>query len=109
MKFTDMISSKNADYETLAICEEAVMVKPAETLCKAAAVAEARSLPFAISNGSSSHSASRLSGREAAIAAYKHRDIAELLTVQPKGKDAKPYQIRKFLDMMEQFGLELDG
>jgi predicted RNA binding protein YcfA (HicA-like mRNA interferase family) len=40
--------------------------------------------------------------------AYKHPDVPELLTVQPKGKDAKPYQIRKFLDMMEQFGLELD-
>ena len=40
--------------------------------------------------------------------AYKHRDVSELLTVQPKGKDAKPYQIRKFLDMIEQFGLELD-
>lgn len=40
--------------------------------------------------------------------AYKHRDVPELLTVQPKGKDAKPYQIRKFLDMREQFELELD-
>jgi len=40
--------------------------------------------------------------------AYKHRDAPELLTVQPKGKDAKPYQIRKLLDMIEQFELELD-
>ena len=40
--------------------------------------------------------------------AYKDRNVPELLTVRPKGKDAKPYQIRKFLDMMEQFGLELD-
>jgi predicted RNA binding protein YcfA (HicA-like mRNA interferase family) len=40
--------------------------------------------------------------------AYKHRAVPELLIVQPKGKDAKPYQIRKFLDMTEQFGLELD-
>lgn len=40
--------------------------------------------------------------------AYKHVDVPELLTVQPKGTDAKPYQIRKFLDMIRQFGLELD-
>lgn len=40
--------------------------------------------------------------------AYKNPNVPDLLTVQRKGKDAKPYQIRKFLDMTEQFGLELD-
>lgn len=40
--------------------------------------------------------------------AYKHPGVPELLTIQPHGKDARPYQIRKFLDMIEQFQLELD-
>ncbi len=40
--------------------------------------------------------------------AYKRAGVPELLTIQPKGGDARPYQVRKFLDMIEQFQLELD-
>lgn len=40
--------------------------------------------------------------------AYKRADVPELLTIQPKGNDAQPYQVRKFLYMIEQFQLELD-
>ena len=40
--------------------------------------------------------------------AYKHPHVPDVLTIQPKGGDAPPYQVRKFLDMIEQFRLELD-
>lgn len=40
--------------------------------------------------------------------AYKHPAVPELLTVQPSGKDARPYQVRRFLDMKAEFGLEMD-
>lgn len=40
--------------------------------------------------------------------AYKHPSVPELLTIQSHGNDARPYQVRKFLDMMRQFQLELD-
>lgn len=40
--------------------------------------------------------------------AYKRPGVPELLTIQPKGHDARPYQVRKFLDIIEQFQLELD-
>jgi predicted RNA binding protein YcfA (HicA-like mRNA interferase family) len=33
--------------------------------------------------------------------AYKHPHVPELLTVQPQGKDARPYQVRKFIDNNE--------
>ncbi|HEX8193221.1 MAG TPA: type II toxin-antitoxin system HicA family toxin [Allosphingosinicella sp.] len=40
--------------------------------------------------------------------AYKHADVPELLTIQPNGKHAQPYQVRKFLSMVAEFGLEMD-
>lgn len=39
---------------------------------------------------------------------YRHPRIAEVLTVQPDGKDAEPYQVRRFMDMVAEFGLETD-
>ena len=39
---------------------------------------------------------------------FAHEDCPKLLVLQPKGKDAKRYQIREFLDMVEAFGLTLD-
>jgi predicted RNA binding protein YcfA (HicA-like mRNA interferase family) len=36
---------------------------------------------------------------------YVHSDCPKLLVVQPKGKDAKRYQVREFLDMIEEYGL----
>ena len=39
---------------------------------------------------------------------FAHSESPELLVLQPKGKDAKRYQIRKFLDIVEEYGLKLD-
>lgn len=39
---------------------------------------------------------------------YRHPAIAEVLTVQPNGKDAQPYQVRKFLDMMRRNSIDLE-
>lgn len=36
---------------------------------------------------------------------YVHPDCPRLLVIQPKGKDAKRYQVREFLDMIEEYGL----
>jgi predicted RNA binding protein YcfA (HicA-like mRNA interferase family) len=40
---------------------------------------------------------------------YKHPAVAGVLTVQPNGKDAEPYQVDAFIAMMEANGLELDS
>ncbi len=40
---------------------------------------------------------------------FSHLDCQRLLVIQPKGKDAKSYQVRQFLDMVEENGLKLDG
>jgi hypothetical protein len=39
---------------------------------------------------------------------YRHPAIPEVLTVQPNGKDAQPYQVRKFFDMMRRHGLSVE-
>lgn len=39
---------------------------------------------------------------------YVHAACPKLLVVQPKGKDAKRYQVREFLDMIEEYGLGLE-
>lgn len=38
---------------------------------------------------------------------YKHPDVCRLLSIQPRGDKAKPYQIDQFLDIVEEFGLEM--
>jgi predicted RNA binding protein YcfA (HicA-like mRNA interferase family) len=38
---------------------------------------------------------------------YSHPDVPWLLTVNP-GRDAKRYQVRQFLDIVEEFGLGMD-
>ena len=38
---------------------------------------------------------------------YTHPACTKLLVIQPKGSDAKRYQVREFLDMVEEFGLTL--
>lgn len=40
---------------------------------------------------------------------YRHPAAAKLLTVQPNGKDAEPYQVDAFLIMVEENGLEFDS
>ena len=39
---------------------------------------------------------------------YAHPDCSALLVLQPKGKDAKRYQVREFLGIVEGYGLKLD-
>lgn len=39
---------------------------------------------------------------------YAHPACNALLVVQPKGKDAKRYQVREFLGIVEAYGLNLD-
>ncbi len=37
-----------------------------------------------------------------------HRAIPELLNLQPRGEQAKPYQVRQFLKLVELHNLELE-
>jgi len=39
---------------------------------------------------------------------YIHPDIPELINIQNVGGKAKPYQIKQFLDIVEQYNLELE-
>lgn len=39
---------------------------------------------------------------------YTHPDCPKLMVIQPKGKDAKRYQVRELLDLVEAFGLEFE-
>lgn len=39
---------------------------------------------------------------------YAHPACNPLLVLQPKGKDAKRYQVREFLAIVEEYGLKLD-
>ena len=38
---------------------------------------------------------------------YRHPGVPRRLSIQPRGGKAKPYQIDQFLDMVEEFGLEM--
>ncbi|GGY93699.1 type II toxin-antitoxin system HicA family toxin [Novosphingobium colocasiae] len=38
---------------------------------------------------------------------YVHPDCPAVLVIQPKGKDAKRYQVREFLGIVEEYGLTL--
>jgi predicted RNA binding protein YcfA (HicA-like mRNA interferase family) len=38
---------------------------------------------------------------------FAHPDCSRLLVIQPLGKDAKRYQIREFLDLVEQYALNM--
>lgn len=39
---------------------------------------------------------------------WHHPAAPRPLIIQPRGKDAKPYQVQQFLDMIEELGLKLD-
>ena len=39
---------------------------------------------------------------------YRHPSVPRPLSIQPRGNMAKPYQIDQFLDIVEEFGLEMD-
>ena len=38
---------------------------------------------------------------------YKREGLAELVVIQPRGKDAKPYQVRQVLELIEKYGLSM--
>lgn len=38
---------------------------------------------------------------------YAHPQVPRRLSIQPREGEAKPYQIDQFLDMVEEFGLEM--
>jgi predicted RNA binding protein YcfA (HicA-like mRNA interferase family) len=38
---------------------------------------------------------------------FKHPSVDRALSIQPRGDKAKPYQIDQFLDIVEEFGLEM--
>jgi predicted RNA binding protein YcfA (HicA-like mRNA interferase family) len=38
---------------------------------------------------------------------YAHPDVPRAFPVQPQGKDAKRYQLREFLELVERYGLHL--
>ena len=39
---------------------------------------------------------------------YRHSRIPRLLSLQPREREAKPYQIRQFLEMVEEYGLKVE-
>ena len=39
---------------------------------------------------------------------YKHVKAQRMLVVQPRGNDAKDYQVRQFLDMVQEHGLTIE-
>ena len=39
---------------------------------------------------------------------YVHPKGTRPINIQPRGKDAKPYQVRQLRDMIEEFGLKLE-
>ena len=39
---------------------------------------------------------------------YDHPLASRPLSIQPRGNMAKPYQVVQFLDMVEEFGLQID-
>jgi len=40
---------------------------------------------------------------------YVHPNVARPINIQRVGKDAKPYQVRQLRDIIEEFGLKLEG
>ena len=40
---------------------------------------------------------------------YVHPNVPRPLPVQPEAKDAKPYQVREFLELVEEYSLYMGG
>jgi hypothetical protein len=40
---------------------------------------------------------------------YKHKDVPKTLNVQSKKGQAKPYQIKQFLEAIENYDLKMEG
>jgi hypothetical protein len=39
---------------------------------------------------------------------YRHPEVPRPLSLQPQQREAKPYQISQFLDMVEEHGLKME-
>jgi predicted RNA binding protein YcfA (HicA-like mRNA interferase family) len=39
---------------------------------------------------------------------YTRAGIEEIVNIQPKGKEAKPYQVRQVLNLLEKYNLSID-
>ena len=39
---------------------------------------------------------------------YKHPNVSALLTVQPRGKEALPYQVKRLLELVEEYDLHIE-
>lgn len=51
----------------------------------------------------------RLARRNGSHHIFEHPEIEELVNLQPLKGKAKPYQIRQFLDLVEQHNLQLEN
>lgn len=40
---------------------------------------------------------------------YRHPRVSRPLSLQPREREAKPYQIRQFLEIVREFGLTMEG
>ena len=40
---------------------------------------------------------------------YRHDDVAAIINIQPDGKNAKRYQLRQFIAIVEEYGLKVDS
>jgi len=38
---------------------------------------------------------------------YKHPGVPEVVTIQPRGKDALPYQVERLLELIRDYGLHI--
>ena len=39
---------------------------------------------------------------------YRYKKVPRPLSLQPRNREAKPYQIKQFLEMVEEFGLTME-
>ena len=50
-----------------------------------------------------------LKRRKGSHRSYRHPAVPRILTIQPNGKDAEPYQVDAFVSMVEKYELEFDS
>lgn len=50
-----------------------------------------------------------LKRRKGSHRSYRHPKSPRILTIQPNGKDAEPYQVQAFIAMVREYELEFDS
>lgn len=48
-------------------------------------------------------------GRKGSHRTYKHPAVPVILTIQPRGKDALPYQVKRLLEVVREYDLYIVG